>query len=92
MGCTTHSDGDGMVACDGNEIPRPIPSHPITIPFVMVIPSHRITTHRPDYYHLREKKKEEERRKKHRKENKGVDERGKEKKREEMRRKVSKGE
>ena len=36
MGCTNHSDGDGMVACDGNEIPRPIPSHPITIPFVMV--------------------------------------------------------
>ena len=50
MGCTNRSDGDGMVACDGNEIPRPIPSHPITIPFVMVIPSHRITTHRPEKY------------------------------------------
>ena len=49
MGCTNHSDGDGMVACDGNEIPRPIPSHPITIPFVMVIPSHRITTHNPEF-------------------------------------------
>ena len=49
MGCTNHSDGDGMVACDGNEIPRPIPSHPITIPFVMVIPSHRITTHSPEF-------------------------------------------
>ena len=50
MGCTNHSDGDGMVACDGNEIPRPIPSHPITMPFVMVIPSHRITTHRPEEF------------------------------------------
>ena len=50
MGCTNHSDGDGMVACDGNEIPRPIPSHPITIPFVMVIPSHRITTHSPEIF------------------------------------------
>ena len=47
MGCTNHSDGDGMVACDGNEIPRLIPSHPITIPFVMIIPSHRMTTHSP---------------------------------------------
>ena len=52
MGCTNHSDGDGMVACDGNEIPRPIPSHTITIPFVMVIPSHRITTHRPENYNM----------------------------------------
>ena len=50
MGCTNHSDGDGMVACDGNEIPRPIPSHPITIPFVMVISSHRITTHSPEIF------------------------------------------
>ena len=52
MGCTNHSDGDGMVACDGNEIPRPIPSHPITIPFVMVIPSHRITTHSPETFYV----------------------------------------
>ena len=57
MGCTNHSDGDGMVACDGNEIPRPIPSHPITIPFVMVIPSHRITTHRPDIFALGQKER-----------------------------------